>query len=371
MYKLRSSSKVNRSDAFDEESFSEVLRLEHKRSDRSGRPFLLLLLNLGSRSDRPSRGASSPVDPVVRRVIRSLEVSTRQTDRIGWYKNDYVLGVIFTEIGGDSVVRLIHEKVMQALQSQLKTEQIGRITLSMHTYPDRNQGAPDSELDTELYPEVGMPNSALFLKRITDVLGSLSLLVLLSPLLLSIAVAVALTSKGPILFRQTRLGRFGKPFTLVKFRSMYANSSRESHELYVRKFIRSGDGETVSASLLQDGQYKIRRDPRITPLGCVLRRTSMDELPQLFNVLGGTMSLVGPRPPTLYEFDCYDNWHKRRVREAKPGITGLWQVTGRSRTTFDEMVRLDLQYLNEWSLLTDIRILALTPWAVLTCRGAY
>lgn len=366
MYRLRRKFKVTRSGVFDEESFSEVLRLERNRSDRSGRPFLLLLLDLSSWSDRPSRGASAPVEPVVRRVVRSLECSTRQTDVIGWYKNDSVLGVIFTEIsGGDSVARLIRDKVRQALRSQLKRQQIERITLSLHAYPDHN--VPDREL----YPDVVRPSSALFFKRITDLLGSVGLLVLLSPLLLSVAVAVALTSKGPILFRQTRIGRFGKPFTFVKFRSMYANSNRETHEAYVRKFIRSGNGEAVSASLFQDGHYKIRRDPRITPLGRILRRTSMDELPQLFNVLVGTMSLVGPRPPTVYEFDCYDNWHKRRVQEAKPGITGLWQVTGRSRTTFEEMVRLDLQYLNEWSLWTDIRILFLTPWAVLTCRGAY
>jgi lipopolysaccharide/colanic/teichoic acid biosynthesis glycosyltransferase len=152
---------------------------------------------------------------------------------------------------------------------------------------------------------------------------------------------------------------------------MYVDTDSKIHEKYVKEFIlwnKRGDDEL--ASLKQDGQFKINRDPRVTPVGRFLRKTSLDELPQLFNVLVGNMSLVGPRPPLPYEVECYDTWHMRRVYEACPGITGLWQVKGRSRTTFDDMVRLDLQYVNKWSLWADIKILLQTPWAVLSCKGA-
>ena len=152
---------------------------------------------------------------------------------------------------------------------------------------------------------------------------------------------------------------------------MYTNCGSATHEAYVEKFIgAAANGDAVGESLLQDGLYKMRRDPRVTPLGRILRKTSIDELPQLFNVLRGDMSLVGPRPPTTFEFLRYETWHERRVRDARPGITGLWQVKGRSRTTFEEMVRLDLKYVDEFSVWTDIKILLETPWVVVTCRGA-
>jgi len=202
------------------------------------------------------------------------------------------------------------------------------------------------------------------------VAGSLAALIVLSPLLALIAVAIKLTSKGPVLFKQGRVGQHGVIFQFLKFRSMLPNSDPRVHREFVNEFIAG------SASSLQPGKpkrkvFKITDDPRVTRVGAILRRTSLDELPQFWNVLKGEMSLVGPRPPIPYELESYRTWHKRRILEVKPGITGLWQVYGRSRTTFDEMVRLDLRYARTWSILLDLKILFQTPRAIVSGEGAY
>jgi lipopolysaccharide/colanic/teichoic acid biosynthesis glycosyltransferase len=203
-----------------------------------------------------------------------------------------------------------------------------------------------------------------------DIIGSTLLLILLSPFFLLIGLAVKTTSKGPILFKQQRIGQYGKPFTFLKFRSMHADNDPAIHQEYVMKLIagtapshaRDGDNAVV---------YKLTKDSRITPFGAFLRRSSLDELPQLLNVLLGEMSLVGPRPALPYEVAAYQTWHRRRVLEVKPGITGLWQVNGRCRLKFDDMVRLDLRYARVWSPWLDIKILIRTPKAVLSGDGAY
>jgi lipopolysaccharide/colanic/teichoic acid biosynthesis glycosyltransferase len=205
------------------------------------------------------------------------------------------------------------------------------------------------------------------LKRGMDILSSLALLIILSPLLLAIAGLVKLSSRGPVLFRQVRIGQMLKPFMICKFRTMHADSDHGIHHNYVSWFI-SSSGEAQDKE--KNTIFKLTNDPRITPIGRFLRKTSLDELPQLWNVLRGEMSLVGPRPPLWYELQQYKPWHRHRVLEAKPGITGLWQVTGRSRTTFDEMVRLDLRYARGQSLWTDIKILLATPAAVIKGKGA-
>src|SRR5262249_22662698 len=153
---------------------------------------------------------------------------------------------------------------------------------------------------------------------------SLLMLLFCAPLMLAIALAVKLTSRGPVLFRQTRIGRYGAPFTFIKFRTMYHGNDVKVHQEFVMRFIK-GQIEPVTT------QYKLKSDPRVTRLGVLLRKTSLDELPQFLNVLLGDMSLVGPRPPIPYELESYQLWHRRRVIDVKPGITGLWQVTGRSR----------------------------------------
>jgi len=158
-----------------------------------------------------------------------------------------------------------------------------------------------------------------------------------------------------------------KPFTMLKFRTMYLNADHRPHHEFVSRFIKA------SGQVHEPGKhrfFKLTNDPRVTPVGRVLRKTSLDELPQLWNVLRGDMSLVGPRPPLPYELEQYKPWHRRRVLEAKPGITGLWQVAGRSRMTFDEMVRLDLRYARTRSLWNDLKILLATPAAVISGKGA-
>src|SRR5439155_21194199 len=155
-----------------------------------------------------------------------------------------------------------------------------------------------------------------------------------------VAGAVKLSSPGPVFFRQVRVGQLMKRFTIFKFRTMSIAADHTIHHEFVSRFIQASDAARPPADT--SGLFKIANDPRVTAVGRFLRKTSLDELPQLWNVLRGDMSLVGPRPPIPYEVDQYKSWHRRRLLEAKPGITGLWQVTGRSRTTFDERVRLDI-----------------------------
>ncbi|MBI5644314.1 MAG: sugar transferase [Deltaproteobacteria bacterium] len=230
-------------------------------------------------------------------------------------------------------------------------------------------------MDLTLYPDLLKKNSArkgsLFLKRIIDIIGAVFALIIFSPLLIIIPLIIKLTSKGPVLFTQTRIGREGKAFTFLKFRSMYAGNDEKIHAEYVKKLIL--EGKAYSGKEAEPGEtvYKIKDDPRITPFGKLLRKTSMDELPQFINVLKGEMSLVGPRPPIPYEIESYDVWHWRRILDCRPGITGLWQVKGRSRTNFNDMVRLDIRYIKEWSIWLDLKLLIKTPWTLLSSKGAY
>jgi len=197
------------------------------------------------------------------------------------------------------------------------------------------------------------------LKRSLDIAGAIVGLALFSPLLLLAAILIRATSRGPILFKQKRLGYRGEHFTFLKMRTMYHNCENRIHQEYVKHLIQGKTGAINNGS--EDAPlYKMKNDPRITPVGRFLRKTSLDELPQFWNVLVGEMSLVGPRPPIPYEVETYQKWHRRRFSEVKPGITGLWQVSGRNKTTFDEMVRLDLSYIKNWSLALDVKILLKT-----------
>jgi lipopolysaccharide/colanic/teichoic acid biosynthesis glycosyltransferase len=218
-----------------------------------------------------------------------------------------------------------------------------------------------------------MSLQARFAKRAMDILGSFVIIVGFLPMILLVSLLIKTTSRGPILFRQERVGQFGRKFTMLKYRSMFHKCDSKSHQEFMEKYIKPQDRECQAhpGSDGQDPVYKEKNDPRITLVGRWLRKTSFDELPQLFNVLRGDMSLVGPRPPIAYEVECYDIWHRRRILEMKPGITGLWQVTGRSRTTFDELVRLDLRYTREWSVWLDIKILLMTPYVAITGKGGY
>jgi lipopolysaccharide/colanic/teichoic acid biosynthesis glycosyltransferase len=199
--------------------------------------------------------------------------------------------------------------------------------------------------------------------RLLDIAVSLALLVLLAPLFALIAVAIRLDTGGPVFFRQSRFGLGLSKFAMNKFRTMHTGISTEPHREYVVGLIRS---ESPQAN---EGLYKLESDPRVTRVGRVLRRFSLDELPQLWNVLRGDMSLVGPRPALPYEVEHYpDHWYQRF--SVRPGITGLWQVSGRNHLTFDQMVDLDLDYTQRRSLWLNVRILAKTPWVMAHGKGA-
>lgn len=206
------------------------------------------------------------------------------------------------------------------------------------------------------------------IKRCIDVVGSLAGILLLSPLLLLISLAVKLSSPGPVLFRQRRMGRGGRPFVCLKFRSMTADNDQSIHKKYWEGL--RVNGQEAGIDKLGNRVYKLVDDPRVTRLGHLLRRWSLDELPQLFNVLVGHMSLVGPRPCVLYEWDSYQEWHRKRLA-VNAGITGLWQVTGRSIVNFDEMVLLDLYYAANWNLWADIKLMFRTIPAVFNGEGAH
>jgi exopolysaccharide biosynthesis polyprenyl glycosylphosphotransferase len=194
-------------------------------------------------------------------------------------------------------------------------------------------------------------------KRVLDVVGASVALVLFSPVLLVLAVLIKLTSKGPVFYRSTRIGRGGQPFTFYKLRSMVRDAARNRHHV---EHLNEADGPV----------FKIARDPRITPIGRFLRTTSLDEVPQFWNVLRGDMSLVGPRPPIPEEVAQYEPWQLRRL-DVRPGITCLWQISGRSRIGFQEWMRLDLEYIRHQSLRLDAKILLRTIPAVLSREGAY
>ncbi len=360
--------RVQNLEVLPEEHFHRMICLERKRAERSGKPFLLMLLDTGrfAHSEKNSR--------LLQNVFSALGLSTRDTDVTGWYKNHSVVGVMFTEIAVDlkkSIMGTMLLRVSSALRDCLTLEQFSQINISFHLFPEEwGEETPTHPQDSALYPDLRQEDSRKRVgrgfKRLMDVAGASFALLVFSPLFLLIAVAVKLSSKGPVLFRQPRIGQFGRRFTFLKFRSMFVNNSADIHKEYVRKLI-AGNADQKG----RDGVFKITDDPRVTPVGRFLRRTSLDELPQFVNVLIGEMSLVGPRPPVPYEVEAYDVWHRRRLLEARPGITGLWQVNGRSRTKFDEMVRLDLQYARKQSLWLDLKILLRTPAAVVSGDGAY
>lgn len=220
-----------------------------------------------------------------------------------------------------------------------------------------------------------------FRKRVLDIIVSAALLVVLSPLMLFIAIWIKLDSQGPVLFTQERVGVRRRRqsdgsvqwelrhFRMYKFRSMTYNASAAMHRDYVQALIRNDQATMDSIQGVATSVRKLVNDPRVTRAGRFLRRTSLDELPQLWNVLKGEMSLVGPRPALSYEVEVYQPWHRKRL-EAIPGLTGPWQVTSRNIASFDEMVKLDVQYLQQRSVRYDIKILLLTPWAAVQHRGA-
>ena len=355
----------------DERNFRKILVLERKRSERSGNPFVLVSVDISR-----LLGETKQLDPVLRDTIfASLQLAYREIDFVGWHQENNTIGVILTELGdslNDKVRDVVRSKAMLELSERLPDKIAHLLSIIVYYFPEDFGDEIPVQVRKTVYPDVvstGMePGFARALKRLLDIIGSLAMIILFSPVFLIIVFLVKRSSKGPILFRQTRLGQFGKQFGFLKFRSMYVNSDSAIHEQYIEDYIIKG--KTAGESDEGTPVFKIGEDPRVTSIGHFIRKTSLDELPQFFNVLKGDMSLVGPRPPIPYELKRYDVWHRRRILETKPGITGIWQVHGRSKATFDEMVRMDLHYARNRSIWMDVALLLKTPFAVLKGDGA-
>lgn len=346
--------------------FRDALLREQRRADRFEQPFVLVLVSL-----RAGRTCDSSTWLA---VIEGLTLAKRDTDIVGWFARGATLGMIVPEVDTNQAVtsREVESRVQAALARRLDVDARDAFVVRSHRHTLRTPTITETR---ELQDPVlsGLRSSAAnrlrsALKRMLDIAASASLLFFLAPLLLLIAALVKLKSPGPVFFRQSRIGENGQPFMMLKFRTMRVNADNGIHKEFVSQLIK-GSSPTGGDSG-KEAPFKIVDDPRVTSIGRLLRKTSLDELPQLLNVLVGDMSLVGPRPPLAYEVEQYKAWHYRRVLEAKPGMTGLWQVSGRSRTTFDDMVRLDLRYAKNPSAWADIKILIATPRAVISGKGA-
>jgi exopolysaccharide biosynthesis polyprenyl glycosylphosphotransferase len=344
--------------ALEEPLFRDILVREWRRADRFDQSFVLVLVELSVNATEWGE------------IIKRLAALIPDTDVVGWFEQDRVLGLLWLDRDGSDAfaVREIEHKVRDEVDRL--TDGASRLSISVHVPEGSEARCPAFRADPVFEALRGSQRHSVVrdaAKRMLDIVGSLGLLIVLSPVLALIAVLVKLTSSGPVFFRQDRVGTSLKPFTMLKFRTMRVNADHELHRQFVTEFINAGADASPTAD---SGLFKIVNDPRVTIIGRALRKSSLDELPQLWNVLRGDMSLVGPRPPLSYEVEQYKRWHYRRVLEAKPGITGLWQVAGRSQTNFDDMVRLDLQYVQNQSAWTDIKILLATPRAVLSGKGA-
>jgi lipopolysaccharide/colanic/teichoic acid biosynthesis glycosyltransferase len=352
----------------DEELFRSVLTKEAKRAYRSNRSMVLLVVATRDRASAQSASVWAP-------VIEAVAAVARDTDVLGWFEWRNALGLILPDITtcDTSRAREIEARVQREMAKRSGAETSGRFSVRLHVHPTP-QCLEDTDPTRTAVPLAGLPprdvKGSVYaaLKRGLDITGSVTLLATLAPLMVLIAAVVKAKSRGPVLYEQVRVGQGMQPFKMLKFRTMHANADHAIHREYVTSFIQSSAAANEGASGAP--VFKIANDPRVTPIGRFLRKTSLDELPQLWNVLRGDMSLVGPRPPLPYEVQQYQSWHVQRVVDAKPGITGLWQVTGRSRTNFDQMVRLDLRYARNCSLWTDIKILLATPAAVISGKGA-
>lgn len=399
---------------YDSPQFLRRLVEEKRRSERVGQRLCMYLIDLASLYQfyqRENGSRQSTYDEFSGLITDVMAACTRQSDIKGWYNKD-TLGIIMPDTekcgaefvkkslavqikkgvnGATSAKEIYHafemcsypseivdnkEKAarrvkvpMQMACSILSYEQLlRRVTSGFLTWG----GACALSLPfyIDLFEQIDAQKWQFKLKRLLDIVCASVGLLLAFPIMLLIAIGIKVTSEGPVLFRQQRLGFLGKKFTFLKFRTMYVNSDAKIHKKYTTSLI-NGNNEAINRGSKDKPLYKMDKDPRVTSLGHFLRRTSLDELPQFFNVLKGDMSLVGPRPCIPYEVEHYKAWHLRRVLEIKPGITGLWQVSGRSSTTFDTMVRLDLEYAATWNLWFDVKILFKTIGAVLSTKGGY
>ncbi len=340
-------------------AFLEQLRREERRANRSNGHLSIALIRLDNESASDLRSSMA--------ILKRLQNSVRETDILGCLDKE-VFGVILPDTD-ENRTQDFKNRIVNGHKNP-------PFTIITGTYPGMlfQNLLTEDQARSELYPlfmedPQKCKGFAYLLKRSLDILGAVVGILLFSPLMLIAALAIKITSPGPIIFRQMRLGQRGVPFVFYKFRSMFANTDERIHREYVSHLI-EGNLDHINQGDKEKPLYKMKSDPRITRVGRIIRKTSIDELPQLFNVLKGDMSLVGPRPPLPYEVEKYQAWHLARILEIKPGITGLWQVEGRSATSFDDMVRLDIRYIRNWSLMLDLKILLKTVRVVLQSAGA-
>jgi lipopolysaccharide/colanic/teichoic acid biosynthesis glycosyltransferase len=341
-----------------ERLFRDALVRERKRADRFEESFALVLISLACPAGRIPRWTE---------VVDALTSQLLDTDLIGWFEEGKVIG-LFRSLGtidsGDGVSALA-ATVRHELARCLGGQGAAGCSIRLEVYTPHHENIPSVLVpakDTRTQAREILRRGA---KRALDVVGSLSLLTILAPAYVAIAAAVKLTSRGPVFFRQQRIGEAGRPFTMLKFRTMQMNADPAIHQQYMTAFITS-DAKAIPAA---SGVFKIVDDPRVTSIGHFLRRSSLDELPQFWNVLKGEMSLVGPRPEEARVVAYYNDWHRRRLA-IKPGVTGPMQVSGRGDLSLDERVRLELDYIDNYSFWRDLALLARTIPAVLQGDGA-
>lgn len=351
---------------YPEAYFREKLMQERKRAERSNKPLVVMIINAENIRNLDAAGEFTDS------LGEGLNTCVRGTDICGLLKEDTLIGVILTEVEPEKIEiaqLTVAKKTREKLAALLSDEMVNQIVITFRIFT-ASGGGGSALFDMTFYPELaamrGRTKAGEIAKRSLDIVGSITGLIMFAPFFAVLPLLIKLSSKGPVFFLQDRIGCNGTKFKFIKFRSMYLDNDDVIHREYVKKLITG----TLAADA-PPGVFKIQGDPRVTPLGRYLRKYSLDELPQFINVLKGDMSLVGPRPPIRYEVENYCGWQRNRVMGKRPGITGLWQVTGRSSTCFDEMVRLDLRYLRGWSIALDLKILLRTPLAVFKCKGAY
>lgn len=346
---------------YHEPVFDEMLQRERKRTERTQQPFALIMIEIKDPVKRKAKKRTRKLSEVLNECFREIDVQ-------GWFRQNSVIGIICPEVAAKNVTAL-RKKVENALEEAFPVTVHEELEISCICFPEKSETGNDTK-DSMLsvYPELKSNSvrkvASDVAKRAMDISLAVIALVLLFPVFLIVPLLIKFTSPGPVFFRQKRVGFGGRQFTFLKFRSMQVNNDESEHKTFVTNFIKNSDQQTDGSQ-----PFKIVNDKRITPIGRFLRKTSLDEIPQLINVLKGDMSLVGPRPPIPYEVDEYRVWHRRRVMEVRPGITGFWQVYGRSSTSFENMVRMDIFYIKYRNLFLDIMLLVKTPFSLF--KGAF
>lgn len=367
---------------YSEDEFKRIIVRECLRCDRNGSIFSLVIFDMNEISKKD-------LDKLLKKIVNIRGL--RSIDEVGMIENKRV-GICLhntDKAGALSFAKNIHEKFIVTekhnvnymiyvypsdrqyfndLDANLINFQKNKGFNKQHRQitgksflADRDTKKVFSRVVFENELKKGSNHTLPFWKRFIDIIVSSLILVVTSPLLLIIAVFIKIVSPGPVLFKQTRVGYMGKKFSMLKFRSMTVGNDTNAHKEYLSKLI---NGKKYRENYIKKPMTKRDDLNNLIPYGKVFRRLCLDELPQLINVLRGEMSLIGPRPPVLYEVKEYRNWHNRRF-ETLPGLTGLWQVSGKNRLTFDQMIRLDIRYSQEWSFWLDLKIFLLTPFAIL------